>query len=300
MTADAHGNVAGKRLVILGCGYVGAEMARQAVARGLRVTALTRNPAKAAALAAAGVDAVVADLTHESWHGRIAGGADFALNCVSSGGGGIEAYRRSYADGMRSVLEWTGKMGAPATLVYTSSTSVYPQGGGARVDESAVTEGGHDRAAILLEAESLFMRATGAARRRFVLRLAGIYGPGRHHLVEQVRAGEVSGRADGHLNLIHRDDVVAAVWAAFAAPEPVADGTFNVADDGAATRGEIVAWLSDRLGVPRPRFTGQPVGARRAVTPDRIIDNGRIKRELGWQPLFRTFREGYAGMPGAL
>src|SRR5450759_1353813 len=112
MSADAHGNFAGKHLVIFGCGYAGAEVARQAVARGLRVTALTRNEAKAIALRAGGVETIVADLAAAAWHTRIAGGAVFLLNCVSSGGGGLDGYRHSYVDGMASVLAWARSRGA--------------------------------------------------------------------------------------------------------------------------------------------------------------------------------------------
>ena len=293
MSADAHGNLAGKRLVIFGCGYVGAEVARQAFARGLHVTALTRNAAKAIALRTAGVEAVVADLADTDWHARIAGGAEFVLNCVSSGGGGLGGYRRSYVDGMTSVLAWAKTHGAAGTLVYTGSTSVYPQGGGVRVDETAATAGAGLRAELLVAAEDLLRSAAGARARWFVLRLAGIYGPNRTHLVEQVRTGEVAGRGEHRLNLAHRDDIVAAIWAALAAPPAVRSEIFNVADDGAAPKAEIAAWLAARLGVPPPRFTGEPLAGRREVTPDRVIANDKIKTMLGWRPRYPTYREGY-------
>lgn len=292
MSGVAHGNFPDrKHAVILGCGYVGAAVALQAVARGLHVTALTRNAAKAEALRAAGVQAViVADLASEQWHGQIAGGADFVLNCVSSGGGGVDGYRQSYLAGMTSVVAWLRQRGAAGAAVYTSSTSVYPQGGGTRVDESAAT-GGEERAQVLLATEQILLAAEAAAASRVVLRLAGIYGPGRHHLLEQVRAGEAAGRAEAHLNLAYRDDIAAAVWAAWSAPAGAR--VYNVADDGAATKGEMVAWLAARLAVALPKFTGAPAGGRRAATPDRIIANDKLKRELGWSPGCRTFREGY-------
>lgn len=279
--------------MVFGAGYVGAEVARQGVARGLKVTALTRNAAKAAVLAAAGVEAVVADIASADWHARIAPDAEFVLDCVSSGGGGIEGYRRSYVDGLRSILEW-GKQRAAGALVYTSSTSVYPQDGGARVDESAPTAGASGTAAVLLEAEALAQRWPGA--RSCVLRLAGIYGPGRHYLLDALRAGEstVAGRGDFHLNLVHRDDVVDAIWAVFATPD--ARGVFNLCDDGAAPKAELVAWLAARLGRAVPVFTGEPAAGRRVVTPDRIIANDRARRVLGWRPRYPSFREGYKAL----
>jgi len=289
MNGEATGNLVGKHVVIFGCGYIGGEVARQAVERGLRVTALTRNGEKAAGLRALGVATVEAELSGEAWHGEI-GAADFAVNCVSSGGGGATAYRRSYLEGMKSVLTWAAARGAVDTLVYTSSTSVYPQDGGVRVDERSPATGRDERTAVLVETEAL-LRAS-AVRRRVVLRLAGIYGPGRTHLLKQVQAGEVSGVGTHHLNLIHRDDVCGAIWAGLASPSTLTDGLFNVTDDGAATKAEITAWLAGQLGVAAPRFTGEPAGGRGRV-PDRIISNARLKAALGWSPCWPSFREGY-------
>ena len=292
MNVEAHGNFAGKHVVIFGCGYIGGEIARQAMARRLRVTALTRNADKAAALRALGVATVVAELSGDDWHAAV-GPAELALNCVSSGGGGAESYRRSYLSGMKSVLAWAGKYPSLESLVYTSSTSVYPQDGGVQVDETSPATGRDERTAVLVETEAL-LRASDV-RRRVVLRLAGIYGPGRTHLVKQVQAGEVAGVGTHHLNLIHRDDACAAIWAALRAPVAWSDGLFNVADDGAATKAEITAWLAARLGLPAPRFTGEPAG-NRAPVPDRIIVNARLKSLLGWQPAWPTFREGYTNL----
>lgn len=285
----------GKRLVIFGCGYVGAAVARWGSTVGLEVTALTRNAATALLLREVGVETVVADLASEAWHDAIAGAPDFALNCVSSGGGGTEAYRHSYLAGMDSIVAWALAKGRIGTFVYTSSTSVYAQGEGAVVDETSSAVSANERAQVLREAE---VRGSNpdASTRWFVLRLAGIYGPGRHHLLEQVQTGEVGGRGDYHLNLIHRDDAVAAVAACFAAPATVRNEIVNLADDGAARKAEIVSWLADRLGLPAPHFTGEPAGGRRAVTPDRVIANGKAKALLGWHPRYATFRDGYASL----
>jgi nucleoside-diphosphate-sugar epimerase len=293
MTHDAHGKSSGKRLIIFGAGYVGAEVARQAVARGLSVIAVTRNPTKATALREEGIDVVVAELTSGAWQQRIRGGADFVLNCVSSGGGGIEGYRQSYREGMGAILAWARSGGVAGTIVYTGSTSVYGQGGGARVDETSAADAPGERAGILSETESFLRANNGACTRWFVLRLAGIYGPGRHHLLEQVRSGEVAGRGDNRLNLIYRDDICAAIWAAFGAPSPVGNEIINLADDAAATKAEIATWLAERLGVPPPRFTGLPATGRREVTPDRVIVNAKARALLGWHPEYPTFREGY-------
>ena len=118
-------SIQGKRLVIFGCGYVGSALARAAVAAGARVEALTRNAEKASALKELGLSkVVVAELSSTDWHGEIEGGADFVVNCVSSGGG-PDGYRQSYLAGMASILAWAAQGGVPiGTLLYTSSASM--------------------------------------------------------------------------------------------------------------------------------------------------------------------------------
>ena len=250
MFGEAHGNFAGKRLVIFGCGYVGGALAREAVVRGLGVTALTRNKEQAAELSAIGIKTCVADLAQQDWHERVSGSPEFVVNCVSSGGAGLDGYRHSYVAGMASVLRWATTYGAAGTLLYTGSTVVYPQSQGERVDERTPTVAVTDRAQILLEAEACLRAGHAACARWFVLRLAGIYGPGRHGVLDQVRAGEMTGRGEHRLNLIYRDDICSAIWHALGAPATVANEIFNVADDGAARKSEIAEWLSSRIGLP--------------------------------------------------
>lgn len=306
----------GNRWVVFGAGYAGGALARRALADGWRVVALTRNAETAAELRAAGAEVVIAELASEAWWNapELAGGAERVAVTVAAGGGGAEGYRRSYVEGLKSVVGWgrrVAEQGVLGRLVYTSSTSVYPQGGGVRVVESDPVGGEAETTKALVEAERIAGEWPGDGAT--VLRLAGIYGPERTHLVEQVRSGEVSGSADIHLNLIHRDDILGAmeaVWEQGAgSKEPGARGRaegggegateiFNLADEGEATKGEVVAWLAGRLGVPMPRFTGLPAGGRRAVTPDRIIDAAKARAVLGWRPRWRTFREGYAEVLG--
>jgi nucleoside-diphosphate-sugar epimerase len=294
-------SLANKRLVIFGCGYVGAALSRAALAAGARVEALTRNPEKAAALRASGLARViVSELGSMEWHAQLEPAPDFVVNCVSSGG--PDQYWQSYVVGMQSILSWAAKAGPIGTLVYTSSTSVYPQGDGAVVDETAWAPGSTPNGRIISESEVLLKNAPAAVRRHFILRLAGIYGPRRHHLLDQLRADvPVLNGAGGHrLNLAHRDDIVAAILACLQAPESAGSDVFNVADDAPATRAEVVAWLCGQLSRPVPPFDGSATARRGgAPVPDRIIANGKLKRTLGWRPRYPDYRAGFAEILGA-
>ncbi|MBI2517785.1 MAG: NAD-dependent epimerase/dehydratase family protein [Opitutae bacterium] len=287
----------GQRLVIFGCGYVGSALAASAAAGGARVTALTRNSSKADALRAAGVaEVVVADLASSEWHERVAA-ADWVVNCVSAAAPTVDGYRQSYVEGMRSILAWAGRSAQlVGTFVYTSSTSVYPQGGGAVVDETADTAQASANGRILVESENLLRAASSAAvRRSFILRLAGIYGPGRHYLLDQLRAGESPAGGSHRLNLAHRDDIVAAILACLGASAEIPGGIFNVADDAPAPKDEVLRWLAERLGRPTPAVVAPVAAVRREgrATPDRIIGNTRLRTRLGWRPRFTDFRAGY-------
>ena len=284
---------ASPKLVIFGCGYVGTAVALEALRRGVKVTALTRNATNAHVLREQGVATVIADLASDHWHAELRGPFTFALNCVSSGGGGLENYARSYRDGMRSIVAWMKGHGPVGTCVYTSSTSVYPQGEGVAVIETSSTDGASERGKIIRESEKTLVEAEGVCSRWFVLRLAGIYGPGRHHLLEQVRLGTVAGRGEHRLNLIHRDDIVRAIWSCFDSPTELANEVFNVADDAPTPKRDVVNWLAQRVGCPSPRFTGEPVGQRQTLTPDRLIVNRKIRDMLGWRPAFPDYRAGF-------
>ena len=300
-------SLANKRLVIFGCGYVGGALAEAALAAGAEVTALTRNAEKAAALAARGVRVVTGELDSSTWHAQIEPGADFVADTVSAAESTPAGYRRSYVEGMRSILDWAACGSRPVgTLLYTSSTGVYPQGGGAVVDESAPTTGASETGRLLVEAEELLRAAPAATVRRwFILRLAGIYGPARHHLLNALRAGttQFGGEPSFRMNLAHRDDIVSALLACAAAPDEIGNEVFNVSDDAPATRAELVNWLASRLGLPAPQFGGADAPSARkggAVTPDRIIRSDKIRRVLGWTPRHPDFRSGYAGLLGQL
>lgn len=297
-------SIADKRLVIFGCGYIGAAVAGAALAAGARVEALTRNPGKAAALRAMGLaKVVVANLASTDWHAHLEPGPDFVVNTVSSGGPG--SYRSSYVDGMKSILAWVSASTSPVgTIVYTSSISVYPQGRGGIVDETADASGATTNGSIIRESEMLLENLPArAAARWFILRLAGIYGPGRHHLLDQLREGTATLNGSGahRLNLAHRDDIVAAILACLRAPASVGREIFNVADPAPALRSEVVQWLAQQLGCPAPKFDGTTTARRGgAPMPDRIIASGKIQRMLAWHPRHPDYRSGFGAILGSI
>lgn len=284
---------------IFGCGYVGTALARYLIDQGVRVGALTRNPDKVARLRTLGLAEVIeAELDSNNWHSQIEGRYAAVVNCVSSAGGGLEGYRKSYVDGQRSILEWA-KTQAIGTYVYTSSTSVYPQDGGETVDETADTSAAPPTGQVILESEAMLADASDRLGRWFVLRLAGIYGPGRHYLLDQLRegAGEIPGSGDYALNMIHLEDIVAAMCVALSGEAP--SGIYNIVDDAPVTKSEVLTWLAERMGLPVPAFNPDKVSERLkrrgGRMPHRYLSNAKACAQLGWLPKYPSYREGYAG-----
>jgi len=293
----------GERLVILGCGYVGSAVAHQALDAGLKVVAVSRNEQKLEHLRQRGAETVVADLDSTGWYERVTGEAKLVLNCVSSAGGGLTGYQRSYVDGQRAVVEWARqRKPGPERCIFTGATSVYPQTGKADVDENASTDGCGDNGRLLLESEAILREGAAVFSQATVLRLAGIYGPGRHYLLDAVREGRkvMSGQGDYLVNLIHRDDICKAIWLAFMHGPEEPFRIYNIADGNPATRQEMTRWLAEQAGAEPPRFDPDAAGERaqrransRGELPDRRIVADKAREELGWSPHFPTYQDGF-------
>ena len=250
-------------------------------------------------LRAMGVHEVVqADLHEAGWHNQVAGNYRAIVNCVSSAGGGLEGYRLSYLEGQMRILEWAAKQNTES-YIYTSSSSVYPQDGGVIVDEEADTSGAPPTGQVLLESECCLAEAA-VARSWYVLRLAGIYGPGRHYLLDQLRdgSGPIPGRGDYSMNMIHRDDVVAAILCSLSGS--ASSGIYNICDSDPCLKEEVLRYLASELGLSTPSFDPSKVSERLkrrgGRMPDRRISNRKALNLLGWAPEYASFREGYAAL----
>ncbi len=276
-------------VLVAGAGWLGSALSRTLAARGHRVTAVRRDPARAAALASPGVEPLALDLAAPGAAGRLPGDLDAIVACQSASGDGPEAYRRAYVDVTRALLEAARSGARPAALVYTGSTGVFGQRDGSEVDEGTPPAPSSASAEILVEAERLVLGASGEGLRSMVLRLAGLYGPGRTWPVDRVRGGQMAlGPGDGTwLNLCHLDDAVASAVAAL--ERGGAGRVYHASDAEPVRRRDLIAWVASRLGIPAPR---QPEGARAPSLPDRRVRAERSRADLGIVLRHPTFRDG--------
>lgn len=282
-------------LTILGCGYIGSALAEVALEKNWTVSALTRNEETGRKLESMGVqNVVVSRLDSDEWHSYIDPNQDFVVNCVGAFSPSLDGYVTSYIEGQKSAMKWIDA-GKVNSYLFTSSCSVYPQTGRKLVEETASCAGVSEKGGLLLAAEGLSFPPPSSIGRSFILRLGGIYGPGRHLLANKVKNGvAMEGNAGRILNLIHRDDAVFAILACLLADESNLGRIYNLTDSSPSARGEIVEWLANKFGVSPPSFSEDD----KEDTPNRKISSQRIMKELNWSPKYPSFIQGYESLLG--
>ncbi|OLY77286.1 NAD(P)-dependent oxidoreductase [Pseudomonas sp. ATCC PTA-122608] len=275
-------------VVIAGCGDVGSRLATQLLAKGWEVHGLRRDVSRLPG----GVIGIAGDLFKEdcpdTWP---VGGVDYLVYCAAATDHDEAGYRAAYVQGLQHVLEWLNDYGQePKHLLFVSSSSVYGQQNGEWVDESSATQAGGYSGQVMLEAEQVALDSGIPAS---VVRLTGIYGPGRERLSTQVREGyRVTIDPPLYGNRIHVDDAAGLLAFLLLHVEQggALDNCYIGVDDAPAPLAEVVDWLREYLGVTE---WAADASVRRAGS--KRCSNARAKA-LGWGPKYPSYREGYAAI----
>lgn len=272
-------------ILLAGCGDLGTEAGLRFAAAGHRVVGWRRSPEKlpaavegvAADLGSADLPAVPADTTA-------------VVVAVAADSSTESAYRTAYVDGLAHVLDALERDGvAPRRVLFVSSTAVYGDAGGGWVDESTTAAPGGFSGRILLEAEELLAsRLGGTGTTPVVLRLGGIYGPGRTRLIDQVRNGTaVVPDQPRFTNRIHRDDAAAAL-VHLASMEAIPATVYVGVDNSPADLGDVLRFLASEMGYPEP-----PIGPAGEARGGNKRCNNALLRGTGFEFTYPSFREGY-------
>lgn len=284
-----------KRIVIAGCGYIGTRVARIWKGAGAEVTCLVRSPEHQAVLESEGFTARSCSLDDPAGipAPELAGCILYYL--VPPPGGGIADTRA------RNFCATLSGSAPPARIVYMSATSVYSENAGGTVTEVSETNPSAAMGKRRLDAEQAF-QAYGAAAGVpiIVLRVSGIYGPGRLPLM-QISQGQplLRDEESGPSNRIHADDLARICCAA---AEKGRDGDlFNVSDGNPSSMTAYFNACADALGYPRqPQVNLEE--ARLVMSPlmfsyvseSRVVDNSRMLKRLGVTLRYPTIAEGLA------
>ena len=251
--------------LIFGCGYLGQRVARLWRQTGAPDFAVTRSSERAEELAAQGVQPILGDVCGEPQL-RLPQEVRTILFAVGFDRKAGRSIQEVYAGGLARAL--ADVPDSIERLIYVSSTGVYGNVSGAEVDERSPCEPTREGGKACLAAEKL-LQSSRFADRAIVLRLAGLYGPGRIPRAADLVAGKpIDAPRSGWLNLIHVQDAAQVVLLAEQRAKPPA--TFIVSDGRPVMRGEYYAELARVLGAPPPQFSapvaGSPAAQRAAST----------------------------------
>ncbi|MGP4032922.1 SDR family oxidoreductase [Pseudarthrobacter sp. 1C304] len=294
-------------VLMAGCGDLGTEAGLRFAAAGHRVVGWRRSPEKLPAA----IEGAAADLTAGELP-PLPADTTAVVVAVAADSPTEAAYRAAYVDGLSNVLDAVLASGAPVRRVlFVSSTAVYGDAGGGWIDESTTPEPGGFSGRIICEAEELlFSRLDGTGITPVVLRLGGIYGPGRTRLIDQVRGGTAVIPAEPRFtNRIHRDDAAAAI-VHLCTMESVPAPLYLGVDNEPAEMGDVLRFLAAELGLPQPPSAAveqapdggsgsggsRKGGSRQGGEPSRGGNkrcSNALLRSTGLEFVYPSFREGY-------
>ena len=259
-----------RRLFIFGLGYTSKVIAAQAQAAGWDVVSTGRDG--------------TLSFDDEGSVRLALSDSDHVLSSVPPG-----------SDGTDPVLERYGAALSGKVLAYLSSTGVYGDTGGAWVDETAPTGTGRRTARADCDSEWL-------ARGARVLRLPGIYGPGRSALdrVAEGRAHRID-LPDQVFSRVHVEDIASGVMATLCSEA----GAYNLADDRPSSQNAVIEEACRLLGLEAPPLlsldeAGLSPMARAFYAENRRVANGKAKRVLGWKPRYPSFYEGLRALSATI
>jgi nucleoside-diphosphate-sugar epimerase len=283
--------MAEESVTIVGCGYVGRRLAKLLQQEGRGVLGLVHSDSSLRTLLSAGVPAALIDLDRPA--GPRPGEGDYYVYMVPPPPAGDTDPR------IKAWLESLTR--APRRVVYLSTTAVYGDRAGAEVTECSETRPSSDRGRRRLNAERALLEygaRSGASVR--ILRVPGIYGPGRLPL-GRIADGQpipaVSSTGPG--NRIHVDDLAGACLAALGYGGPTE--IFNVGDGEHASMGEYFMRVARLAGLPSPPqlplaelLELVSPAMREFLAESRRVDTSLMRSELGYRPSYEDLDSGIA------
>lgn len=277
-----------KTLLSLGHGYCAQALARLLVPQGWRVIGTTRDPARARAMLADGVEPLIWPVPSLA---PMLAQASHVLQSMAPDGGGDPVLARHGAELAAAQPDWVG---------YLSTTGVYGDHQGGWVDETTPLTPATPRGLARVQAEEAWA-ALGLPLHLF--RLAGIYGPGRGPF-EKVRNGTARRivKPGQVFSRTHVDDIARVLAASIARPDPGA--VYNVCDDDPAPPEDVLAHAAELLGLPLPPEESWATAemtpmARSFYAESKRVSNERIKRDLGVRLIYPDYRSGLRALLAA-
>jgi len=284
-------------VTILGCGYVGTQLARALLEAGHEVVGVRRSEPALDTLESPRATSIEADVT-EPRSFKALPETDAIVFAASTGGRGAEAARSILLEGVRHAFDAVAhRPEPPGQFLFTSSTGVYGDHDGDVVDETTPIDPTTEKTQVFAEAERLVWElGTEFDIDATVVRFAGLYGPGRYRM-DRYLEGPVTA---GVLNMLHRDDAAGVLQFGLEADTSPEELLLAV-DDEPVEKWQFARWLADACGEPEPPLQTQAdrledgalsPAARRRIRAQKRCSNDRL-HELGYTFAYPTYRAGY-------
>lgn len=279
-------------LLVFGGGWLGRAAAREALRRGGKAAATSRDPATRAALEAEGVTAI--DPADEAALATAVAGASALLITAPPDAQGCP--------GLRGLIPAITLSGAwPDWIGYISSTAVYgDRAGGWAFEDDALNAATLEGARRVRVERDWLDAGRGMGLTVQLFRLPALYGPGRSPL-DRLRDGTARlVRKPGQIfNRVHVDDAVSGLFASMARPHPGA--AYTLCDDEPSAADVVIEGAAKRLGLPLPPEVdlddpSVSDAMRRFYRDSKRLSNAKAKAELGWRPKYPGWREGLEAM----
>jgi nucleoside-diphosphate-sugar epimerase len=269
------------RVLIAGCGDVGNVLATSLLQDGHIVYGLKRDTSTLPN----GVRPVRADLLDTATLTDLPVDIDRLVFMPTPASRDTAGYEAIFIQGWKNL--WAGLKQAPARTLLVSSTAVYGEDNGEIVTEESEPNPTGFNGKVLLEMEQLARRCT---ENLIVVRISGIYGPGRDRLIRLAASDglEVQQFPPEYSNRIHRDDAAAVLKHLSELDEP--DALYLATDDLPAPRFVVVSWLAKMQGHAAPKGLSIDNAGR-----GKRVSNRRL-RESGFRLIYPDYRTGYAAV----
>ena len=269
------------RVLIAGCGDVGNVLATSLLQDGHRVYGLKRD----ISTLPDGVQAIGADILNPATLTDLPTDIDNLVFMPTPARRDQAAYEDIFIQGLKNL--WSALKKAPARTLLVSSTAVFGEANGAWVNEETNPGPTGFNGRVLLKMEQLASRITESS---VVVRISGIYGPGRERLIGLAASEglEIQQSPPYYTNRIHRDDAAAALKYLLELDEPAA--LYIATDDLPAPRYEVVEWLANTQGFVSPKGL-----VDENATRGKRVSNQKL-RDSGFNLSYPNYRAGYASV----
>ncbi len=272
------------KILIIGCGAIGYELAKTLAETGHDVTGLKRNPPPENHKK---FKVIRADITSPTGLKALDTDFEHIFFIVSADSRNENSYHDIYETGIDNLLNRFAQTGSKAPWLFVSSTSVYGQSQGEWVDENSITAPTKSTSLKIVNAEQKLIAQNPA---NVVVRFSGIYGPGRGYLLRMAQQRPSIQQYPYFTNRIHQRDCVGVL--AFLLEQRLAgvnlESCYLASDNDPAPLWEVISWLAEQLHCDPPiaKVTGDMCDMNKRCR------NSRLKK-LGYKFMYPDYKAGY-------